>query len=74
MSAEDPLLDARATINPYLRAAALVRHRLEWDLDPESWRSRTRLKGLKDSHSGGRAVILCNGPSLNKVDFDSLDG
>lgn len=74
MSAEDPLLDARATINPYLRAAALVRSRLGWDLDPESWRSRDRLKRLKDTHPGGRAVILCNGPSLNKVDFGMLDG
>lgn len=74
MSADDPLIDARATINPYLRAASLVQQRLGWDLDPESWRSRNRLKQLRDRHPEGRAVILCNGPSLNRVDFSLLEG
>jgi hypothetical protein len=29
---------------------------------------------LRGAHAGGKAVILCNGPSLNKVDFDMLKG
>lgn len=71
---QDPLLSSRATINPYRSAAGLVLGRLGWDLNPESWRSRARLQALKDTRSGERAVILCNGPSLNRVDFDLLKG
>jgi len=32
------------------------------------------LKSLRNTHLDKRAVILCNGPSLNKVDFDLLSG
>lgn len=70
----DPLLLQRPSVNPYFSAAGLVRDRLRWDLNIESWRSRERLKRLKDKFKGEKAVILCNGPSLNKVDFDLLNG
>jgi hypothetical protein len=63
-----------ATMNPYGFAAALVSGRLSWDLNPESWRSRRRLKQLKDTQCGRKAVILCNGPSLLKTDFSQLEG
>lgn len=62
------------TINPYRTAARLVATRLLWDLDPESWRSRARLRRLRNSQRGRKAVILCNGPSLLKTDFAMLDG
>ena len=69
---DDPLLTQSATLNPYRRALGLVRERIAWDLKLESWRSRTRLRKLRDTRNG-KAVILCNGPSLNKVDFALLD-
>jgi len=71
---DDPKIGRRASINPYLTCAYDVFWRLAWDVKPESWRSRARLKHLKDSHRGEKAVIMCNGPSLNRVDFESLSG
>jgi hypothetical protein len=62
------------TLNPYRIAAKLLLYRFAWDLRPESWQSRSRLKRLKNSISGGKAVVACNGPSLNKVDFSLLKG
>ena len=64
--------EPRATINPYRSAAALVLFRLVWDIHPYSWVSRKRIKAWKDRFLGQKAVILCNGPSLNKVSFDDL--
>ncbi len=39
-----------------------------------AWQSMPRLAAYRNAFSGQKAVILCNGPSLNQVDFDSLDG
>ena len=60
------------TINPYLRGGAMVLSRLFWDLHPSAWISRKRLKTWRNRHRGEKAVILCNGPSLNNVDFRLL--
>lgn len=46
--------------------------RLLWDIKPISWKSRRLLKKLKNSKKGAKAVILCNGPSLLKTDFQAL--
>ena len=62
----------RAEVNPYFNALSLMKNRLAWDLNPSSWSSRSRLKKLKDSHINKKAIIICNGPSLRKVNFDSL--
>lgn len=62
----------RPTVNPYRTGAGLVLRRLRWDLDPRSWQARRRLRAIRDSHAGEKAVIMCNGPSLLKVDFDRL--
>ncbi len=70
---QNSLLKRRATINPYLFAAALVIKRLNWDLNPKSWVSRTRLRKWKNKYSGQKAVIVCNGPSLLKSDLSLLD-
>jgi len=69
-----PMLEhePRPTINPYLAAAGLAGRRLLWDLHPSAWISRRRIRRWQDRHAGRKAVILCNGPSLNEVDFDSL--
>jgi hypothetical protein len=65
-------LTPREKINPYLSAAALVAKRFVWDINPKSWGSRKKTKRWKNLYSGQKAIILCNGPSLNKVNFDKL--
>lgn len=65
-------IDKRETINPYFIAGRMVLFRLIWDLHPFAWVSRRRLRRWKNRFMGSKAVILCNGPSLNKVDFDAL--
>ena len=59
-------------INPYRQAFSLLKQRILWDLNPESWSSRRRLNFFSNAYSNQRAVILCNGPSLNSVNFDQL--
>lgn len=68
----DPLVARRATNNPYFAAIDLFYNRILWDLYPDAWRSRNRLKKSRDSHRDENAVILCNGPSLLKTDFGML--
>lgn len=62
------------TVNPFRSAISEVVARLRWDARPESWRSRRLLRSWRDRHAGKSCVILCNGPSLMKVDFASLGG
>ena len=69
---DNPLRQQRPALNPYRLAANFVLRRLAWDLNPQSWRSRAVLQRWRDRHAGGRAVVLCNGPSLLKVDFEAL--
>jgi len=64
--------EPRATINPYFTAAELVFLRLLWDLHPYSWISRKRIGTWSDRFSRQKAIILCNGPSLNSVDFGNI--
>ena len=70
--ADDPLVLRRKKNNPYLTSLELFLDRLRWDLYPDAWKSRSKLKKLKNCHSGEKAVILCNGPSLLKADFNAL--
>ena len=60
------------TVNPYRIALELFVRRLFWDLHPFSWTSRKRMRTWKEKYAGQKAVILCNGPSLNHVDFRAL--
>jgi hypothetical protein len=60
-------------LNPYRKAFYLLYNRLKWDLKSESWRSRKRLKEIRNKNEGDKAVILCNGPSLNETDFSLLE-
>lgn len=69
---DDPLRQLRDTLNPYRMGMAFMLDRLKWDLSPQSWRSRSVLRRWKDRYPNGKAVILCNGPSLLKVDFEML--
>ncbi|PKP57970.1 hypothetical protein CVT91_09480 [Candidatus Atribacteria bacterium HGW-Atribacteria-1] len=65
--------EPRSTINPYRSAAGLILSRLKWDLHPYSWISRKKIKTWKNKYLNLKAIILCNGPSLNKVDFNVLE-
>ena len=62
----------RPTLNPYRSCAYFVIQRLWWDLHPEAWRSGARLRQVHNSQVGRRGLILCNGPSLNRVDFEAI--
>lgn len=60
------------TINAYRHSAKILKDRLLWDLNPQSWRSRAQLKKLYNSQKGKKAVVICNGPSLLKTDLSLL--
>ena len=64
---------SRETINPYLHFGYQLFLRIRWDLSPYSWTSRRRIRGWKNKFQGEKAIILCNGPSLNKVDLNALE-
>ena len=68
----DPLKIQRDALNPYRVGLGMAWHQFKWDVKPEAWRSRSVIRSWKDRYAGKKAVILCNGPSLLKVDFDAL--
>jgi hypothetical protein len=65
-------VNSLATFNPYRMAYRMVRDRLQFDLSGFALKNYRALRALRDSQTGKKCVILCNGPSLNKVDFDQL--
>jgi hypothetical protein len=65
-------VEQRPTLNPYLYFGHKLFSRIIWDLHFTSWISRRRIRLWKDRFKNEQAVILCNGPSLNLVDFDQL--
>ncbi len=67
-----PIQQTAATLNPYRYSLNELKNRLKWDLKLESWRSRGKVRRLKNKHLGQKALILCNGPSLNEVDFEEV--
>jgi Protein of unknown function DUF115 len=79
MDQSNPHVATSPTLNPYKRLLGVLfevwpdaKDRLRWDLQPESRISRQRMQAWLNRHQGKKAVILCNGPSLNQVDFDAL--
>ena len=72
MENDDPLLKEKKNVNPYRHGLSKIYNRFKWDLKRQSWISRAKLKEIYNSHLEEKAVILCNGPSLLKTDFDSL--
>jgi hypothetical protein len=72
MDTEDPLVRTSSQVNPYVYGLSLIIKRLKWDVQYQSFVSRKKLKEVKDSYVGQKAVILCNGPSLLNVDFELL--
>ncbi len=69
---KNQITSSKDIINPYRSAFGLLKGRLKWDLSLTSFSSRRKLKKMRNKFEGKKAVILCNGPSLNKVDFDLL--
>ncbi|MCI5223254.1 MAG: DUF115 domain-containing protein [Candidatus Electrothrix sp. AR4] len=69
---DDPLVTGRHTLNPYTGNGIAILRRLRWDINPKSWISRRKLRGWKNKSQEKKAIILCNGPSLNKVNVDLL--
>ena len=59
--------------NPYRISLHLLFDRLSWDLSPRSWTHRKKVAALRNVHSGEKAIILCNGPSLKDVDFSAME-
>lgn len=57
----------------YRIAAGLVLSRLRWDFSLAGKRERSRIRTWRNRFYGDKAVILCNGPSLNRVDFGLLE-
>ncbi|MEH6592726.1 MAG: 6-hydroxymethylpterin diphosphokinase MptE-like protein [Halioglobus sp.] len=74
VDAKNPLLSVPAVINPYRTSAILLKNRLLWDLRPESWRSRRKIRKWHNKYIGEKAVIVCNGPSLLETNLDLLEG
>jgi len=70
---DNPIVRQRESLNSYRSAAGLVMRRLVWDIKPESWISRKKIRQWRNRFLGQKAVILCNGPSLLKVDFSLLE-
>jgi hypothetical protein len=51
-----------------------IPHRVAWKASAAGRASRARCSSFRGIHSGGRCVILANGPSLARVDFSLLAG
>ena len=66
------LNNSMTTYRAAASAAKLAANRLIWDLFGDSARSGRILRRLKGRFKGRSAVIACNGPSLNRVDFSIL--
>lgn len=68
----DPLINEPARINGYRLAVEYAASRLLWDINYRAWTSRRRLGRLANKYQGQCCLILCNGPSLNRVDFETV--
>ncbi len=47
---------------------------IRWRRTPLGQSTSEAFEALKDSQKGNDCILLCNGPSLNKVPFDKLQG
>jgi hypothetical protein len=65
-------LNPSLKLDIYRIALGFIKNRLKWDLSPKSRSNYVALKRLKNQYAGKKAIILCNGPSLNDVDFNEL--
>jgi hypothetical protein len=59
-------------LNPYLFGLRAIWGRLRWDLSLESFVSRAKLNQLRNSFFGEKCIVVCNGPSLNSTNLESI--
>ncbi|PQJ81099.1 6-hydroxymethylpterin diphosphokinase MptE-like protein [Polaribacter glomeratus] len=59
-------------INLYKMILGFLKNKILWDFNYKSWKSKSYLNSMRNSYKGHKLVLLCNGPSLNKVDFKML--
>lgn len=71
----------RPTVNPYRRLIGSIleawpdaKSRFLWDLNPVARESSKRIESWHNKYAGQKAVIVCNGPSLNNTDLSLLKG
>lgn len=69
---DNPILMANKSINPYRFAASMLIDRIKWDFSGFAKDSRRKLHNYRDKYINKKAIIICNGPSLNKVDLSLL--
>lgn len=62
----------KSKLNPYIYAIRLILSRIRWDVSFTAAKNRNLMRALKNSLANEKALLLCNGPSLNKVDFNSI--
>ena len=74
MDLKNPLVRQKHTNNLYRAGLSMIYNRLKWDIQIESWRSKYKLRNLKNKYLNEKAVILCNGPSLLKTNLNDLEG
>lgn len=60
-------------INPYIESFQLIKNRLFYDLSFSHIINKARLRKNRDKYHGQKCIIVCNGPSLQKVNFDELE-
>jgi len=65
-------MSKKDTLNPYRFSLYQLYNRFIWDLNPKSFLERKKIRNLKNKYAGEKAIIMCNGPSLNEVNFDLL--
>jgi len=62
----------RNSLNPYRHGLSVILRRLYWDLCYSSRIHAKKISNLKNKHKGKKVILLCNGPSLNKIDLESI--
>jgi hypothetical protein len=60
-------------LKSYKQPLKEIINRFCWDISKLGYNSNRKLKLLHNKYAGKKAVILCNGPSLNSVNFDIID-
>jgi hypothetical protein len=65
-------LNLNYKLSVYHIAFGLLKNKLKWDMSSRARQSKAVFTEKQNKYKGKKAVILCNGPSLNNVDFDLL--
>ena len=59
-------------LNIYKIVLGFLKNKIKWDISFNGRKSRKQILSYKNKYSGKKLVLLCNGPSLNSVDFNLL--